>query len=122
MNPWYRIVIYNRLFSSDDARNGCLLPKTYIGFSSGTKQILTFASLIINQPFSKGHKARKLMKLSEFKFDLPASLIANHPAENRDDSRLMVIHKDTGKIEFDVAVTTPDMMPKLAMVAKVLPW
>lgn len=28
--------------------------------------------------------------------------------------------KDTGKIEFDVAVTTPDMMPKLASVAKVL--
>ncbi len=28
--------------------------------------------------------------------------------------------KDTGKIEFEVAVTTPDMMPKLAQVAKVL--
>ena len=28
--------------------------------------------------------------------------------------------KDTAKIEFDVAVTTPDMMPKMAMVAKIL--
>ena len=28
--------------------------------------------------------------------------------------------KDTGKIEFDIAVTTPDMMPKMAMVAKIL--
>jgi large subunit ribosomal protein L1 len=28
--------------------------------------------------------------------------------------------KDTEKIEFDVAVTTPDMMPKLASIAKVL--
>jgi large subunit ribosomal protein L1 len=28
--------------------------------------------------------------------------------------------KDTGKIDFEVAVTTPDMMPKLAAVAKVL--
>ena len=28
--------------------------------------------------------------------------------------------KDTGKIEFEVAVTTPDMMPKLAAVAKIL--
>lgn len=28
--------------------------------------------------------------------------------------------KDTSKIEFDVAVTTPDMMPKLASIAKVL--
>lgn len=39
------------------------------------------------------------MKLSEFKFDLPSSLIALHPTENRDDSRLMVIHKKTGEIE-----------------------
>jgi large subunit ribosomal protein L1 len=28
--------------------------------------------------------------------------------------------KDTGKIEFDVAVATPEMMPKLAIVARVL--
>jgi S-adenosylmethionine:tRNA ribosyltransferase-isomerase len=42
------------------------------------------------------------MKLSEFKFDLPNSLIASHPAENRDEARLMVIHKDTGKIEHKV--------------------
>jgi large subunit ribosomal protein L1 len=28
--------------------------------------------------------------------------------------------KDTGKIEFEIAITTPDMMPKLAAVAKVL--
>ena len=39
------------------------------------------------------------MKLSAFKFDLPSSHIALHPTENRDESRLMVIHKDSGKIE-----------------------
>ncbi|WP_026135796.1 tRNA preQ1(34) S-adenosylmethionine ribosyltransferase-isomerase QueA [Nafulsella turpanensis] len=42
------------------------------------------------------------MKLSEFKFDLPAGLIALYPAENRDESRLMVVHKDSGKIEHKV--------------------
>ena len=42
------------------------------------------------------------MKLSEFKFDLPAGLVALYPSENRDESRLMVIHKDTGKIEHKV--------------------
>lgn len=42
------------------------------------------------------------MKLSEFKFDLPNSLIANHPAENRDDARMMVLHRDTGKIEHKI--------------------
>ena len=39
------------------------------------------------------------MKLSEFKFDLPVGSIALYPAENRDESRLMVVHKSTGKIE-----------------------
>ena len=39
------------------------------------------------------------MKLSEFKFDLPSSHIALHPTENRDESRLMVIHRDSGKFE-----------------------
>lgn len=39
------------------------------------------------------------MKLSEFNFDLPEDLIAEYPVENRDESRLMVVHRDTGKIE-----------------------
>ena len=42
------------------------------------------------------------MKLSEFKFDLPNSLIASHPAENRDEARMMVVHKSTGKIEHKI--------------------
>jgi S-adenosylmethionine:tRNA ribosyltransferase-isomerase len=39
------------------------------------------------------------MKLSEFDFDLPEELVANYPSENRDESRLMVIHRETGLIE-----------------------
>jgi S-adenosylmethionine:tRNA ribosyltransferase-isomerase len=39
------------------------------------------------------------MKLSSFVYDLPASLIAQSPAKNRDESKLMVVHKDSGKIE-----------------------
>ena len=42
------------------------------------------------------------MKLSEFKFELPNNLIALRPAENRDEARLMVVHKDTGKIEHKI--------------------
>lgn len=38
-------------------------------------------------------------KLSQFKFELPDELIAQYPADHRDESRLMVVHKDTGKIE-----------------------
>jgi S-adenosylmethionine:tRNA ribosyltransferase-isomerase len=39
------------------------------------------------------------MKLSQYKFNLPADLIAKYPAPNRDESRLMVMHRDTGEIE-----------------------
>lgn len=39
------------------------------------------------------------MKLSQFKFNLPENLLAEYPAENRDESRMIVVHKDTGKIE-----------------------
>ena len=39
------------------------------------------------------------IKLSEFRFDLPSSLIALHPTEPRDHSRLMVVHRDSQKIE-----------------------
>ncbi|MBX2873702.1 MAG: tRNA preQ1(34) S-adenosylmethionine ribosyltransferase-isomerase QueA [Saprospiraceae bacterium] len=41
-------------------------------------------------------------KLSHFAFDLPKELIAQEPTEARDESRLMVIHRDTGKIEHKI--------------------
>lgn len=39
------------------------------------------------------------MKLSNFNFELPKELLAEYPAEHRDESKLMVVHRDTGKIE-----------------------
>ena len=39
------------------------------------------------------------MKLSQFKFKLPEDKIALHPMKYRDESRLMVLHRNTGKIE-----------------------
>ena len=42
------------------------------------------------------------MKLSEFNFNLPSELIAFYPSENRDESRLMVVHKKTGLIEHKI--------------------
>ncbi|MBA2499074.1 MAG: tRNA preQ1(34) S-adenosylmethionine ribosyltransferase-isomerase QueA [Chitinophagaceae bacterium] len=39
------------------------------------------------------------MKLSQFKFDLPLNLIAQHPAKQREDARMMVIHRHTGQME-----------------------
>ena len=39
------------------------------------------------------------MKLSQFNFPLTIEQIAKYPAKFRDESRLMVLHKDTGEIE-----------------------
>lgn len=39
------------------------------------------------------------MKLSHFNFELPKELLAEYPSENRDEARLMVVHREDGKIE-----------------------
>jgi S-adenosylmethionine:tRNA ribosyltransferase-isomerase len=41
-------------------------------------------------------------KLSQFKFDLPENLIAQYPTQERDESRLMVVDRKTGKIEHKI--------------------
>lgn len=42
------------------------------------------------------------MKLSQFKFNLPDELISKHPAKHRDESRLMVVHRNSDVIEHKV--------------------
>jgi S-adenosylmethionine:tRNA ribosyltransferase-isomerase len=42
------------------------------------------------------------MKLSQFKYSLPPELIALYPSKNRDESRLMVVHRDSGEIEHKI--------------------
>lgn len=39
------------------------------------------------------------MRVDEFDFNLPEELIAQHPSDKRDESRLLVLHKNTGEIE-----------------------
>lgn len=42
------------------------------------------------------------MKLSQYKYNLPQDLIAKFPADNRDESRLMVLNRKTKTIEHKV--------------------
>lgn len=42
------------------------------------------------------------MDLKAFNYDLPEELIAQDPLEDRSSSRLMVLHKDTGRIEHKI--------------------
>ncbi|MDR1403582.1 MAG: tRNA preQ1(34) S-adenosylmethionine ribosyltransferase-isomerase QueA [Tannerellaceae bacterium] len=42
------------------------------------------------------------MKLSKFKFNLPDELIAQHPSKNRDEARMMVVHRKTGEIKHEI--------------------
>ncbi len=39
------------------------------------------------------------MKLSKFRYKLPEELIALHPSDNRDESRMMVLNRETKEIE-----------------------
>lgn len=42
------------------------------------------------------------MKLNDFNYNLPKELIAQYPSEKRDESRLLVLHRDSGKIDHRV--------------------
>ncbi len=42
------------------------------------------------------------MKLSQYKYNLPEDLIAKFPADKRDESKLMVVDRATGKIQHKV--------------------
>lgn len=53
---------------------------------------ILFRSINLNYTMSK-------LKTSDFFFDLPEHLLAEHPAPHRDESKLMVLHRKTGKIE-----------------------
>ncbi len=50
------------------------------------------------------------MKLSDFNFTLPEHLIAQHPAPERDGSRMMVVRRETGKIEHRRFRDLPDIL------------
>lgn len=49
-------------------------------------------TVIINE------KAKTDLKTSDFYYDLPEELIAQHPAEKRDESRLLVINRESGEL------------------------
>ena len=38
------------------------------------------------------------MKLSQYGYEFSEDMIAKYPTVNRDDARLMVLHRDTGEI------------------------
>ena len=50
------------------------------------------------------------MKTSDFFYDLPERLIAQHPVEPRDAARMMVIHRDTGLREDRIFRDLPEYL------------
>ena len=55
---------------------------------------------------------KKKWKLADFDYPLPEKYIAQYPAKRRDQSKLMVIHKDTGDIEHRTFSNLPEYMKK----------
>src|SRR5579859_3272533 len=45
------------------------------------------------------HREHPPIKISDFDYDLPQELIAQTPIEPRDASRLLVVHRDSGRFE-----------------------
>lgn len=65
------------------------------------------------------HPVLKLKKIVIFTDDLP-TITKNNLNITHGTQELINTIKQTGKIDFDLAIATPQMMPKLAIIAKVL--
>jgi S-adenosylmethionine:tRNA ribosyltransferase-isomerase len=52
------------------------------------------------------------MRVSELDYDLPRELIAQHPAERRDESRLLVYDRASGAVRHRVFSDLPDELPR----------
>jgi S-adenosylmethionine:tRNA ribosyltransferase-isomerase len=50
------------------------------------------------------------VRLSDFDYELPESLIAQHPSDRRDGARLMVVDRSRGKIEHSQFSEFPEML------------
>jgi len=50
------------------------------------------------------------MKLSDFEYTLPTELVASHPTQPRDQSRLMLVRRGTGKISHHTFAELPELL------------
>src|SRR5215211_2739737 len=73
---------------------------------------------VISESSCRGMEARSLRssrvsgsRTSDYDFDLPDDRIAQTPAGKRDESRLMVVHRDTGDIEHATFRDIADIIP-----------
>lgn len=51
-----------------------------------------------------------MYRTADFDYELPPGLIAQEPLPRRDESRMMVVHRDTGAIEHRVFSDLPDLV------------
>ncbi len=56
------------------------------------------------------------MKTRDFSFDLPEELIAQYPAENRGESRLLILDRPTGDISHRMISDFPSIIPEGALI------
>ena len=59
---------------------------------------------------------KKKWKLADFDYPLPEKYIAQYPAKRRDLSKLMVIHRETGKIEHKIFSSLPEYLRRNDLV------
>ncbi|HUU28322.1 MAG TPA: tRNA preQ1(34) S-adenosylmethionine ribosyltransferase-isomerase QueA [archaeon] len=49
----------------------------------------------------------KILKTADFTYNLPGALVAQHPASRRDASRLMIVHRQSGRLEHRMFTDLP---------------
>jgi len=68
-------------------------------FVESIKNIQKYLTTLVLELYICRRLKNQIMKLSQFNFNLPPELLAEFPAENRDESRLLVVDRKTETIE-----------------------
>ncbi|MBI4278439.1 MAG: tRNA preQ1(34) S-adenosylmethionine ribosyltransferase-isomerase QueA [Armatimonadetes bacterium] len=68
------------------------------------------APLVSGDAGRPADRAGRSSRLSDYDYSLPRELIAQHPADPRDSSRLMVVDRATGKIAHHIFRDLPDYL------------
>src|SRR6478672_11523210 len=99
-----RMALFERPFTSARRRE--------IGAAS-SRRVAVIASRICTVLSSTTRRSYRphRMESRELDYDLPPELIAQHPADRRDESRLLVLDRATGKVQHRIFRDLPELVP-----------
>lgn len=78
------------------------MPVGSVFYVQGRLQLRADTSILLSRNKNLQTELTRKMKLSDFDYNLPKELIAQYPLKERDCAKLLVLHREGGKIEHKI--------------------